>query len=369
MFDKPTLPQDIQNEIKNPESAVADVKMQEPEIDAADLPGYTKNEREPRRQETREEFLQRGQREGLGLLESEGQIYAYVKTPEAAMSDTARIASSYLREHYGIQSVIFDGDMEVNQDGMTGKRAMQAGVFTDGTVYINNQTQMDPIEIAGHEKLHHIAKVQPEAGMTGKRAMQAGVFTDGTVYINNQTQMDPIEIAGHEKLHHIAKVQPEAVEAFYESAFDDNLDFMSEGLIDFVEQIGKAYIGHDFDIADPMHWTKIREEMAAYLSGHWASGDSRLYEEKEYFHNWSLVEDGYKRLDGTIREGLDSADSATYTESTKGQGGSQNGQNESSFGREFASVDDFGRRIETGRTLAGSDRGRPRLWKRICVSG
>ena len=125
---------------------------------------------------------------------------------------------------------------------------------------------------------------------TRVKEMVAGTSGDGTVYISNAAGMDPVEIAGHEKFHSFAKKNPQAIETFYESALEGNLNYADPEFNHFVEQIGEAYIGADYDVTDPAHWAKIREEFAAYLSGYREVGDSEVLNGVTgFFHDWSRV--------------------------------------------------------------------------------
>ena len=226
---------------------------------------------EPGTHEEKSSFLQRNAGEGRETA-SDGKVtWAYQKTPDAQVSETARTASSILQQ-YGISSVVYDGNME-----------------------INNGTE------------------------TRVKEMVAGTSGDGTVYISNAAGMDPVEIAGHEKFHSFAKKNPQAIETFYESALEGNLNYADPEFNHFVEQIGEAYIGADYDVTDPAHWAKIREEFAAYLSGYREVGDSEVLNGVTgFFHDWSRVESGYAALDALSRGQAGQPQGGTFGRNTVG---------------------------------------------------
>lgn len=154
---------------------------------------------------------------------------------------------------------------------------------------------------------------------TRAKEMVAGTSGDGTVYISNMAGMDPVEIAGHEKFHSFAKKNPQAIETFYESALEGNLNYADPEFNHFVEQIGEAYIGADYDVTDPAHWAKIREEFAAYLSGYREMEQQRIPDRyRPFFQNADIVDESYARLDALSRGQAGQPQGGTFGRNTVG---------------------------------------------------
>ena len=85
------------------------------------------------------------------LIEQPNSLMSYVQADPNSNSNAYRASDTLQRRGY--KSVVCDGFIETNADGVTTvhKDALTA---RDGTVYISNQTQLSPFEIYDHESVH-----------------------------------------------------------------------------------------------------------------------------------------------------------------------------------------------------------------------
>ena len=207
------------------------------------------------REESKEEFIQRANREGLGVYEGQTTTYGFRRVGYSAESGYYRGVPQNSQKivqienefsELGIQVDVIDGVVYTNKDGITRiKRIPEAATLGHQHIVVNNQFATLPRNTAGHEAFH---------------LWKSGV--------------------GREK---------------YIEAIEDNLIYSSDAFIDFQTYIAYAYFGGNIEIADEWRMGKMREEIFAYISGqiHDGSYEAQL---RPMFRNYDAVKAAWYEL-------------------------------------------------------------------------
>ena len=170
------------------------------------------------RKETRDEFKRVSHEEGYTVGERGQTAYAYkaCRTP----SENGQKVKAEL-EKLGIKGIIHEG-LKTNYNGITTEYDSGAATHEGFAVFIDNGTNRNPIETAGHEAFHYWSE-SPQWGE-------------------------------------------------YRGIIDDNINFSSKEFIKFQSEIAADYFGDEVAL-DDKEWELLHEEIHAYITGYVYSGD------------------------------------------------------------------------------------------------
>ena len=207
------------------------------------------------REESKEEFIQRANREGMGVYEGKTTTYGFRRVGYSAESGYYRGVSQNSQKIVQIESEF-------------SKLGIQVDVI-DGVVYTNKD---------GITRINRI----PEAATLGHQH----------IVVNYQFATSPRDTAGHETFH-LWKSGVGREE--YIGVIEDNLIYSSDAFIDFQTYIAHAYFGEDIEIADEWRMAKMREEIFAYISGQIHDGryEAQL---RLMFQNYNAVKAAWYEL-------------------------------------------------------------------------
>ena len=203
------------------------------------------------REESKEEFIQRANREGMGVYEGKTTTYGFrrvgdtskwgiVQRTETGFETQKELAA------LGIRAEVVEGDILWNKAGITHtKTVSQAATLEHGYIVINYRADMSPKEIAGHEAFH--------------------------LWKNNP---------GKDK---------------YDAILEDNLNYSSAEFIDFQQKIAEYYLGGDIDVTDEAQFARLKEEIFAYISGMINVGIQEKYL-RSMFWNYDAVKAAWYEL-------------------------------------------------------------------------
>ena len=111
-------------------------------------------------EESKEEFIQRANREGLGVYERDTITYGFRRVGNTAEWGTVRRTKASFETQkeltaLGIHADVIEGDVLWNKADITHRKTVsQAATLKHGHVVINVDANMSPKEIAGHEAFH-----------------------------------------------------------------------------------------------------------------------------------------------------------------------------------------------------------------------
>ena len=197
------------------------------------------------RKEDRGAFLRRAVEEGYQVFEGKSAAYGYRSVRWEYARENARQIQKELTE-LGIDAEIVDGDILWNLDGISSaRRVPQATAVEKERILINTAASLAPRNIAGHEAFHLWY------GLSARRA--------------------------------------------FEDVVTDNLNFSSKEFIGYQSAISEAYLGDEADLSDETQYTKLMEEIIAYISGdiHEGVNDDLL---RPMFRDYDAVKAAWVKL-------------------------------------------------------------------------
>ena len=197
------------------------------------------------RKEDRGAFLRRAVEEGYQVFEGKSEAYGYRSVRWEYARENARQIQKELTE-LGIDAEIVDGDILWNLDGISSaRRVPQATAVEKERILINTAASLAPRNIAGHEAFHLWY------GLSARRA--------------------------------------------FEDVVTDNLNFSSKEFIGYQSAISEAYLGDEADLSDETQYTKLMEEIIAYISGdiHEGVNDDLL---RPMFRDYDAVKAAWVKL-------------------------------------------------------------------------
>ena len=197
------------------------------------------------RKEDRGAFLRRAVEEGYQVFEGKSAAYGYRSVRWEYARENARQIQKELTE-LGIDAEIVDGDILWNLDGISSaRRVPQATAVEKERILINTAASLAPRNIAGHEAFHLWY------GLSARRA--------------------------------------------FEDVVTDNLNFSSKEFIGYQSAISEAYLGDEADLSDETQYTKLMEEIIAYISGdiHEGVNDDLL---RPMFRDYDAVKAAWAKL-------------------------------------------------------------------------
>ena len=197
------------------------------------------------RKEDRGAFLRRAVEEGYQVFEGKSAAYGYRSVRWESAGENARQIQKELTE-LGIDAEIIDGDILWNLDGISSaRRVPQATAVEKERILINTAASLAPRNIAGHEAFHLWY------GLSARRA--------------------------------------------FEDVVTDNLNFSSKEFIGYQSAISEAYLGDEADLSDETQYTKLMEEIIAYISGdiHEGVNDDLL---RPMFRDYDAVKAAWVKL-------------------------------------------------------------------------
>lgn len=197
------------------------------------------------RKEDRRAFLRRTVEEGYQVFEGKSAAYGYRPVRRESAGENARQIQKELTE-LGIDAEIIDGDILWNLDGISSvRRAPQATTVEKKKILVNAAASLDPRNTAGHEAFHLWY------GLSERKA--------------------------------------------FEDVVTDNLIFSSKEFLGYQAVISEAYLGDEADLSDETQYTKLTEEIIAYISGdiHEGVNDDLL---RPMFHDYDAVKAAWVKL-------------------------------------------------------------------------
>ena len=169
------------------------------------------------RKENRGAFLRRTVEEGYQVFEGKSAAYGYRSVRWESAGENARQIQKELTE-LGIDAEIIDGDILWNQDGISSaRRVPQATTVEKKKILVNAAASLAPRNTAGHEAFHLWY------GLSARKA--------------------------------------------FEDVVTDNLIFSSKEFLGYQAVISEAYLGDEANLSDEAQYTKLTEEIIAYISG------------------------------------------------------------------------------------------------------
>lgn len=169
-----------------------------------------------RREETREAFARRAAGEGLTVVEGKTAAFGFRRVGARRIQRHIQEVQKTLQE-WGIECDVIDGPIEVNRNRITIGRTIPDAATVGGVVFINNNSTVAPMDVAGHEAFHV---------WKGSAAREAYV----------QTVLD-------------------------------SLNFASEAFLEYQQKIVDAYFDGEIDLGDETQLQAFEEELFAYISG------------------------------------------------------------------------------------------------------
>ena len=197
------------------------------------------------RKEDRGAFLRRTMEEGYQVFEGKSAAYGYRSVRGESAGENARQIQKELTE-LGIDAEIIDGDILWNLDGISSaRRVLQATTVEKKKILINAAASLAPRNTAGHEAFHLWY------GLSARKA--------------------------------------------FEDVVTDNLIFSSKEFLRYQTVISEAYLGDEADLSDETQYTKLTEEIIAYISGdiHEGVNDDLL---RPMFHDYDAVKAAWVKL-------------------------------------------------------------------------
>ena len=255
------------------------------------------------REESREEFRQRwGRGAGSGFTVIERGPYACAYRGVARVQESAAGVRQSLQS-WGIDSVIVDGPVYVNKDGVTTARSVREAATLQGMVFVSNDTTIPPRDTAGHEAYH--------------------------AWKGTGARLD------------------------YTDMIRENLNYGSKEFLTYQQKIADAYFGGDVDLSDVVQLRKFEEELFAYISGHLNSGD---YESvlRAMFRDYDAVKAAWETL---VRENGAARGSAEFKQNRYSLKEDDNGQKAGTDRADVRGVGDAERGPRGGRKGAAAERG------------
>lgn len=197
------------------------------------------------RKENRGAFLRRTVEEGYQVFEGKSAAYGYRSVRWESAGENARQIQKELTE-LGIDAEIIDGDILWNLDGISSaRRVPQATTVEKKKILVNAAASLAPRNTAGHEAFHLWY------GLSARKA--------------------------------------------FEDVVIDNLRFSSKEFLGYQAAISEAYLGKEADLSDEAQYTKLVEEIIAYISGdiHEGVNDDLL---RPIFHDYDAVKAAWVKL-------------------------------------------------------------------------
>ncbi|SCJ35620.1 Uncharacterised protein [Anaerotruncus sp. 2789STDY5834896] len=128
--------------------------------------------------QSREVYSQICRNESLTTKQTGEGLYSY--RPAHSISENASAVQSELTK-LGIESQVIDGELAVNVDNKTIVSWGEASTIIDGTVFVRNNTDLNPQNIAGHEMYHVVQKKSPQVAGDFYNAI-----TDGNINYSDE---------------------------------------------------------------------------------------------------------------------------------------------------------------------------------------
>ena len=207
------------------------------------------------REESKENFLSRGNREGMGIYEGQTATYGFQRVGHST-------ESGYYRTTERVAQTSIEAQKELNSLGINSD-------IIDGRIWINN---------------HGITK--------SKFVPEAATIEDSCIVINSNSTLNGKEVAGHEAFHYwnSGNLRKE-----YTEILMDNLIFTSPDFLKFQDAIAQGYFGEEVDLANGAQMSKLQEEIFAYISGRIHAGiyDAQL---RPMFRNYDAVKAAWYEL-------------------------------------------------------------------------
>lgn len=197
------------------------------------------------RKEDRGAFLRRTVEEGYQVFEGKSAAYGYRSVRWESAGENARQIQKELTE-LGVDAEIIDGDILWNLDGISSaRRVPQATTVEKKKILVNAAASLAPRNTAGHEAFHLWY------GLSARKA--------------------------------------------FEDVVTDNLIFSSKEFLGYQAVISEAYLGDEADLSDETQYTKLTEEIIAYISGdiHEGVNDDLL---RPMFHDYDAVKAAWVKL-------------------------------------------------------------------------
>lgn len=197
------------------------------------------------RKEDRGAFLRRSVEDGYQVFEGKSAAYGYRSVRRESARENARQIQEELTE-LGIDAEIIDGDVLWNLYGISSARSVpQATAVEKKKILINDAASLAPKNTAGHEAYHLWY------GLSARKA--------------------------------------------FEDVVIDNLRFSSKEFLGYQAAISEAYLGKEADLSDEAQYTKLVEEIIAYISGdiHEGVNDDLL---RPMFHDYDAVKAAWVKL-------------------------------------------------------------------------
>ena len=197
------------------------------------------------RKEDRGAFLRRTVEEGYQVFEGKSAAYGYRSVRWESAGENARQIQKELTE-LGIDAEIIDGDILWNLDGISSaRRVPQATTVEKKKILVNAAASLAPRNTAGHEAFHLWY------GLSARKA--------------------------------------------FEDVVTDNLIFSSKEFLGYQTVVSEAYLGDEADLSDETQYTKLTEEIIAYISGdiHEGVNDDLL---RPMFHDYDAVKAAWAKL-------------------------------------------------------------------------
>lgn len=197
------------------------------------------------RKEDRGTYLRRTVEEGYQVFEGKSAAYGYRSVRWESAGENARQIQKELTE-LGIDAEIIDGGILWNLDGISyARRIPQATTVEKKKILVNTAASLAPRNAAGHEAFHLWY------GLSERKA--------------------------------------------FEDVVTDNLIFSSKEFLGYQAVISEAYLGDEADLSDETQYTKLTEEILAYISGdiHEGVNDNLL---RPMFRNYDAVKAAWVKL-------------------------------------------------------------------------
>ena len=197
------------------------------------------------RKEDRGAFLRRTVEEGYQVFEGKSAAYGYRSVCWESAGENARQIQKELTE-LGTDAEIIDGDILWNLDGISSaRRVPQATTVEKKKILVNAAASLAPRNTTGHEAFHLWY------GLSARKA--------------------------------------------FEDVVTDNLIFSSKEFLGYQTVISEAYLGDEADLSDETQYTKLTEEIIAYISGdiHEGVNDDLL---RPMFRDYDAVKAAWAKL-------------------------------------------------------------------------
>ena len=199
----------------------------------------------PRKKESYNRFIERVSGENKSTRQAGGITYAY--TPAKNPTQNAQNIADGLRA-YGIDSFVYDGEIEANRNGVTTAARGEASTLRDDSVAVRNLAELDADTVVPHEMTH-----------VAQRRGLADHYRDTLIH---------------------------------------NINFASPVFQAFVDDISNAYFGGNFDLDTDSQ--AFYNELMAFISSDIAQ-NINAEENTEIFYDYAAVQEAWQEMDRAMR--------------------------------------------------------------------